>query len=107
MFSANKGNEYNISQEEIQSMADVWKNQELNLMIRALRPKSYREGKTALDSCLEKGRKYYRRPKFWLNLFSSIKVPKTSEDCKFVPAVMDCFISSSPFNEKFWRKESM
>jgi len=55
IFSADKEKELNISKEEIKNMTDIWEKLELNLMIRALRPKSFREGKKAFDSCLETG----------------------------------------------------
>jgi len=55
LFSADKEKELNISQEEIKILTDVWTKLELNNLIRALRPKSFREGKAAFDSCLETG----------------------------------------------------
>jgi len=106
IFPVDKVKELNVSQEELKTSSDLWKNQELNFMIRALRPRSFREGKIAFDICLEKSRKLLVVPQFLLHRFS-FKVPKTSQNCKYVPALMDCFIKSSPFNEKFWKKESM
>jgi len=34
-------------------------------------------------------------------------VNKTSEKCKFVPEMMKCFLSSSPYNAHFWKKEGL
>jgi len=55
IFSADKEKESSMSKEEIKTMTDDWEKLELNLMIQALRPKSFREGKKAFDSCLKTG----------------------------------------------------
>jgi len=104
-FSLVKKKEVNTVSEDLNNLTDIWTQLELNNLIRALRPQSFREGKVAVDFCLQTGSKFncfYFRVFF---IFIS-KVPKTKEDCKYVPALMDCFIKSSPFNEKFWKKES-
>jgi len=47
----------NISPEELRSLAANWQRVEANNFIRALRLRSFREGKMAFDKCLETGKK--------------------------------------------------
>jgi len=87
------------------SEADYWTSREANYFIRELRPKSFREGKKAVDKCLEQGKKLMAS-KSELELFKNRKkVPKTTADCKFVPAMIDCFVQSSSFNKHFWKQK--
>jgi len=47
--------ELKMSNDALKNVTDIWKKLELNNLIRALRPKSFREGKKAFDKCLETG----------------------------------------------------
>jgi len=55
VFSVDREKELNLSKDELKNVTDIWEKLELNLLMRALRPKSFREGKEAFDSCLETG----------------------------------------------------
>jgi len=57
VFSEVKKKEMNISLEELKNLTDIWEKLELNNLIRALRPNSFREGKKAFDDCVENGSK--------------------------------------------------
>jgi len=46
----------NISAEEARKMTEKWEQVEINRFYSALRPKSFREGKKAFDSCLQTGK---------------------------------------------------
>jgi len=55
-ISSEKMRETNISSAEMKNLTDEWERLELNNFIRALRPKSFREGKKSFDECVATGK---------------------------------------------------
>jgi len=102
-YSSDKATQMNISFVEATKLSEKWERVEMNRFYSALRPNSFREAKKAFDFCLEAGKN--QRLFLLKDNFILFQVPKTKDKCSYVPDIMKCFTSNSPYYAKFWKKE--